>query len=320
MQDIGRDVQRIIYTTEQNRVASLVERFARRANTVGPIPSEMPARETDSPKSPGTIRVVTCPWSQRDQAIREILELLEPARSAAWSLTSDPDFAPRLPPGTAHVIRQIPSQNLVIASDLPTAAQLVQLASAGQLVVLVPPSAQPWIRRVLPDAKPLRLPGASDSAGKAVQARRQQVADAIDTRSAEGGLLALAPLFERYDPATVAAILYEHRLERPATVASPAVVPAPLPADVMTSATARVWVGVGKKDGATPNDFVGVLTKELKFDKAKIGKIEVRELYSLVEVPAAEAESLAGRLTGVSIRRRRVTARLDQGGKVRSKT
>jgi ATP-dependent RNA helicase DeaD len=86
----------------------------------------------------------------------------------------------------------------------------------------------------------------------------------------------------------------------------------------MNSATARVWVGVGKKDGATPNDFVGVLTKELHYDRANIGKIEVRELYSLIEIPAGEAEALAGRLTGVTIRRRRVTARIDRGGKVRS--
>ena len=316
MQDIGRDVQRIIYTTEQDRVASLVERFARRANTVGPIPGEMPASE-GAAKAGAPIRIVSCALIQRDQVIREIIELLDPATSAAWSLTADPDFAPRLPPGVTHSVREIPSENLVIAYDLPTAAQLVQLAASGQLVVLAPPTALPWIRRVLPDAKPLRLSGASDSAHTSVRARRQQIVDAIEGRSAEGGLLALSPLFERYDPATVAAILYELWLERPAAVTSPPV-PAQVPAEVLNSATARVWVGVGKKDGATANDFVGVLTKELKFDKAKIGKIEVRELYSLVEVPASEAESLAGRLTGVAIRRRRVTARLDQGTKVRS--
>lgn len=319
MQDIGRDVQRIIYTTEQDRVASLVERFARRAHTVGPIPGEMPLPETAA-RAAGPIRVVTCSLNQRDQVIREIIDLLDPATIAAWTLTADPDFAPRLPPDVTHSVRQIPSENLVIAYDIPTAAQLVQLAAAGQLVVLAPPTALPWIRRVMPDAKPLRLAGASDSALTSVLARRQQVADAIERRSAEGGLLALAPLFERYDPATVAAILYELWLERPAATVPSAPVPAQIPADVMSSATARVWVGVGKKDGATANDFVGVLTKELKFDKGKIGKIEVRELYSLVEVPANEAESLAGRLNGVSIRRRRVTARLDQGAKVRSRT
>jgi hypothetical protein len=319
MQDIGKDVQRIIYTTEQDRVAGLVERHARRAHSVGPVPGEMHVPETNaffaSPN--GVIRLVSTSWNQRDQALKEVVELLDPASSAAWTLSQDPEFAPRLPPGTALAPRQIPREKLIVAYDLPTAAQLVQLSGAGDVVVLVPPTAQTWIRRVVPQATMLRLPGAFDAAGRATQGRRHQIAEAIDTRSAEGGLLALAPLFERYDAATVAAILYELWQERP-TPGSVVAPPAPASADVLSNATARVWVGVGKKDGATANDFVGVLTKELRYERSKIGKIEIRELYSLVEVPAGEAEALAGRLTGVSIRRRRVTARIDKGGKVRS--
>jgi ATP-dependent RNA helicase DeaD len=319
MQDIGRDVQRIIYTTEQTRVATLVERHARRAHTVGPIPGEMPVPDGESPRttpSGGVIRLVSCPWSHREQALKETIELLDPSSSAAWTLTSDPAFIPALPPGTALAPRRVPRESVIVAYDLPTAAQLVQLAAAGEVVVLVPPTAQSWIKRVVPQAKPLRLPGASDAAGKAAQARRQQIVAALETRSVEGGLLALAPLFERYDPATLAAILYQLWLDRP-DLPPPTLAPS-LPADVMSNATARVWVGVGKKDGATPNDFVGVLTKELRYERSRIGKIEVRELYSLVEVPAGEAESLANRLTGVTIRRRRVTARIDKGGKVRT--
>ena len=323
MQDIGKDVQRIIYTTEQNRVAALVERHARRAHTVGPLPGEMnPGDMSPESSDVGTasrsnvVRLVSCGWSQRGQALKEIIELLDPGSSSAWTLTSHPDFTPAPPPGTTLVTRSLPRDQLIVAYDIPTAAQLAQLAAAGEVVVLVPPIALPWIKRVLPQAKTLRLPGPSDTAGKAAQARRQAIADAIESRSTEGGLLALAPLFERYDPAMVAAILYDLWLERPAPPPPPPI-PIQIPADVMSTATARVWVGVGKKDGATPNDFVGVLTKELRYDRSKIGKIEVRELYSLVEVPAGDAESLANRLTGVTIRRRRVTARLDQGAKVR---
>ena len=320
MQDIGRDVQRIIYTTEQQRVASLVERHARRAHTVGPVPGDMPPLEAGAApatRPQGVVRLVTCAWNQRAQALKETIELLDPPSSAAWTLTEHPDFVPPLPPGTALVSRGIPGENLIVACDIPTAAQLAQLAAAGEVVVLVPPTAQTWIKRVLPEAKMLRLPGPSDATGKVTQARRQQIVQAIETRPGEGGLLALGPLFERYDPATIAAILYELGLERPAP-APAAAAPGQLAPEVVSSATARVWVGVGKKDGATPNDFVGVLTKELRYDRAKIGKIEVRELYSLVEVPASEAESLANRLTGVTIRRRRVTARIDRGGKVKS--
>jgi hypothetical protein len=318
MQDIGKDVPRIIYTTEQVRVAALVERHARRALTVGPVPGEMPgAAATDgSVKPSGVIRLVASAWTHREQALKEVIELVDPPSSAVWTLTGHPDFTPTIPPGTHLAVRSIPGEQLIVAFDIPTAAQLAQLAAAGEVVVLVPSTALAWIRRVLPQAKTLRLPGPSDAASKAAQSRRQAIAEAIESRSAEGALLALSPLFERYDPATVAAILYDLWLERPAPVAA---IPAPtqVATDVMQNATARVWVGVGKKDGATPNDFVGVLTKELRYERGKIGKIDVRELYSLVEVPAGDAESLANRLTGVTIRRRRVTARIDRGGKVR---
>jgi hypothetical protein len=322
MQDIGREVQRIVYTTEQDRVASLVERHARRAHTVGPITGEMPAPATapSQPAKAGSIRLATTALNQRDQAVREVIELLDPAFVTVWTLAGQPGFAPSLPPGTELAVQVIPPAGLIIAYDIPTSAQLAQLAAAGDVVVLVPPTAQTWFRRVVPQAQTLRLVGAGDAAGREVQSRRQQIADALDTRDPERGLLALAPLLERYDATTVAAILYQLWQDRPGAAVPATAVPAPSPtptSDVLSSATARVWVSVGKKDGATANDFVGVMTKELRYERSKIGKIEVRELYSLVEVPAAEAESLAGQLTGKTIRRRRVTARLDSGAKVR---
>jgi ATP-dependent RNA helicase DeaD len=61
------------------------------------------------------------------------------------------------------------------------------------------------------------------------------------------------------------------------------------------------------------NDLVAVLTKELRVDRTKIGRIELRDAYSLIELPAQEAEALAGQLNGTTIRRKRVTARVDRG-------
>jgi ATP-dependent RNA helicase DeaD len=78
-------------------------------------------------------------------------------------------------------------------------------------------------------------------------------------------------------------------------------------------ATAKIYVGVGKKDGATANDLVAVLTKEIRVERGKIGRIELRDAYSLVEIPAQDAEKVAQALNGVTIRRRRVTARVDRG-------
>ena len=80
-------------------------------------------------------------------------------------------------------------------------------------------------------------------------------------------------------------------------------------------ATARVYVGVGKKDGATVNDLVAVLTKDVRVERGKIGRVELRDAFSLVEIPAQDAERVASALNGTTIRRRRVTARVDRGGR-----
>jgi ATP-dependent RNA helicase DeaD len=78
-------------------------------------------------------------------------------------------------------------------------------------------------------------------------------------------------------------------------------------------ATAKIYVSVGKKDGVTANDLVAVLTKELRVQRAKIGRIELREAYSLIEIPAQDAEKVAAGLNGVTVRRKRITARVDRG-------
>jgi ATP-dependent RNA helicase DeaD len=70
---------------------------------------------------------------------------------------------------------------------------------------------------------------------------------------------------------------------------------------------------VGKKDGANPNELVAVLTKELRVERSKIGRIELRDAYSLIELPAGEAEQVASALNGRTIRRKRVSARVDRG-------
>ncbi len=74
-----------------------------------------------------------------------------------------------------------------------------------------------------------------------------------------------------------------------------------------------MFVGVGKKDGATVNDLVAVLTKDVRYDRQRIGRVELRDAFTLVEVPAEDAERVASALNGLSIRRKRITARVDRG-------
>jgi ATP-dependent RNA helicase DeaD len=124
-------------------------------------------------------------------------------------------------------------------------------------------------------------------------------------------------LLERYDPASIAAALYELWLATPAAPGPAPAAPAPAtpaPATPASASTAKVWVGVGRNDGATPNDLVAVLTKEVRVPKDRIGRIEMRDAYMLVELPTADAERIADALSGREIRRKRVVAKLDRTG------
>ena len=75
----------------------------------------------------------------------------------------------------------------------------------------------------------------------------------------------------------------------------------------------RLFVSVGRKDRASAKDLVGALIKEAGLQKGQIGKIDVRDTFSLVDVAPPVMDQAVQRLSGVAIRGRRVTARPDRG-------
>jgi ATP-dependent RNA helicase DeaD len=107
----------------------------------------------------------------------------------------------------------------------------------------------------------------------------------------------------------VAAALLALNREEPAVAAPPSGAAAGAPA-----AWVKVFVGVGRRDGAAAKDLVGAMTRELGMAKSDIGRVEVRESFSLVEVTPQHSASVIKGLGRVTIRGRRVTAKLDQRG------
>ena len=303
MQDLPKDAQRIVVTADPARAADLVERYARRALTLGA--TDGPAAEPAGP-----VRMVAVPWERRASALADIVELLDPASLTVWTtdLGHHPAIARAIAvadPDIRVATGDVPKSSLIVAFDPPSPARLRQLLGAGEVVLLAPPETTGYFERIASPRRPFRLPGLLDAVTTAAGAKRAAIVRALETGAPERALLTLAPLFERYDPAAVAAALYD------LWTAAGTTVPTPVP-DI--PATARVFVGVGKKDGATVNDLVAILTKEVRLDKGKIGRVELRDAFTLVELPAQEAERVASALNGMTIRRRRVTARVDGGG------
>ncbi len=314
MGDLPRESQRIIVSSEPEVAAQLGERYARRALTVG-----APPPESRPPAPAGPVRTVGVAWERRASALADLLEVLDPASLTVWTAdrSRHAAIASALPggdPAIRVVTADVPPADVVVAFDPPEVERLRLLIAAGDVVLLVPPGTERWITRIAAPRRPLRLPGLADATETAAAARRATVARAIEARGSERALLTLAPLLERYDPSAVAAALYDLWTAAPGGAAPPAAAPAATPPDARTAAgTAKVFVGVGRNDRATPNDLVAVLTKEVRVPKDQIGRIEVRDAYMLVELPAGEAQRIAEALSGKEIRRKRVTAKVDRG-------
>lgn len=316
MGEIAKDTQRIIHTADSAQVTDLVERYARRAHTVGVDPAGAPV----APLA-GTVRTVIVAESGRDEALRAVIEMLDPERVNVWAADAGArrDAEAALAPVDATAVvstGDAASGGLVIAYDLPTRARLEQLLTAGEVVMLLPPHAEPWLAGLVRGRRPLRPADLLDRARDEAARRRGLVSQRIEAGVPPEALYALAPLFERYDGAEVAGALYE--LWHAAAAQQPA--SAPVPVVMPASETGKMWVGVGSIDGVTPNDLVAALVKDLKFERSRIGKIEIREKFSLVELPASDVEAVAAGLTGKSVRRRRVVARADRGATPRGDT
>lgn len=304
MADLGKEVQRVLLVESLDRAGELIERYARRALTVGAPPAETPTRAPVGP-----VRVAAVAWERRAAALADVVELLDPGSLVVWSVdrTRQGEIERAVgatAPGVTITSGDAPRADLVVAFDPPTPERLAQLASAGEVVLLMPPGTERYLERVAAPRRPLRLPGLLDSVTAAAGVRREAVVRTIETGRPEAALAVLAPLFERYDAGAVAAALYDLWTSAPS--AAPAAAPE-------APATSKIFVGIGKKDGATVNDLVAVLTKEVRVERTRIGRVELKDAYALVEIPAQEAERIAGALNGTTIRRKRVTARVDRG-------
>jgi len=71
MQDLTKDAMRVIYTADAERIGSLVERYARKALTIGVSAGSLP--------TVGPVRTVSVSWARRVPALADLVELLDPA-------------------------------------------------------------------------------------------------------------------------------------------------------------------------------------------------------------------------------------------------
>jgi len=148
-----------------------------------------------------------------------------------------------------------------------------------------------------------------------VDAFRHRVTRALDRVDVGAATLLLAPLLEEHGAtrvaATLAALLRESERGVEASDA-PLEKTSPEVERVTRPTWSRVWVDVGKRDGAQPGDLVGAITGETGAAGGQIGRIDVRQGFTLVDVDSLVADDVVRGLNGARIKGRQVVARFDR--------
>ena len=292
--------QRLIVTADEREIAGFLERHAYRA------PVLAAARVPETPAD--SVRFATVDWDRLRFAVRAALDTLNPSTALVWD--PSPAVAVRWTGFGDPTVSFAPAIGddryaLALAAELPTAGALAALhAAADDVVVLVRAGQVAYLERLASHLRVLRLPGEADRARERAVELRTAVRGELDRAADSAELAALAPLFDEYDPALVAAAAL--RTRGAASLSSTAAPAAAVPTWV------RVRIDAGRRDQLRPGDVVGALLNAVGLAKQDVGRVDLRERFTLVDVRAEVAERAVRGLDGLSLRGRRVGARIDR--------
>jgi ATP-dependent RNA helicase DeaD len=293
--------QRIIVTTDDSSVADFIERHARRAPIA--VLSGIPERGV------GSVRYAIVEPHARMAAARVVLDILSPKQALVWDPVPHPGWETLTAPDVSLISEVEPQPaDLVIAADLPSAEALAACRKVGrEVVVLLRPPQLAYLKRIAGEARPLRLPGHTDRVRTEAMRLRSELRKRLEHTDLTTALLAVEPLLDEYDPALIAAAALSGQGDTPS---APDVSEAPSKAD--TATWTKLFVTAGRRDDLGPGEILGAVLRAADLQPTDVGRIDVRESFSLVEVRPEVAEQTIRCLSGEKIRGRRVTARLDR--------
>jgi len=290
---------RIVATGSEAAAADFIERFAHRA------PAVIAGATPDEPG--GAVRYAVTAPPAVTRMVEAALDRLQPESTLVWDPYGrfGPDWTGAGMAGPVAVTGDIPPDPvaLAIATDLPSAAALAALhATGGEVLILVRPAQLPYLHLLASPATPLALTSEADRARDWRDELREAVRRRLESHGYEEGLLALAPLFEEFDPALVAAALLQ--LGGTLPKAGPATPDVPL--------WAHLHLNIGKRDGVRAGDVVGVMLNAVGLSKEHVGRVDIRDTFTLVEVRAESAESAKRGLAGATLKGRQLQVRFDR--------
>ncbi|HET8653926.1 MAG TPA: DbpA RNA binding domain-containing protein, partial [Longimicrobiaceae bacterium] len=212
-----------------------------------------------------------------------------------------------------------------ISFDVPADADTLRARHAGDddAVVVVTPRELPHMKEIARlahlKARALPLPVAAGEAASELRGFREGVRRAIREEDLAAQMLVLEPLFEEFSASEVAAALGALLRRRPTAAPAPSPAPAAAPLARATetgpapAAWTRLYVGIGARDDVRPGDLVGAIAGESNIKGSQIGKIDIRDNFSVVEVEADVAERVIQAVNGTTVKGRSVRVDYDRG-------
>jgi ATP-dependent RNA helicase DeaD len=196
-----------------------------------------------------------------------------------------------------------------IAYDVPADARVLERMEPGTGVVVVTAAELPHLRALAAETGfELQALERRPRRGQ-VPAFRDRIRRALREEDLDAQLLVLEPLFEEASAAEVAAALSALLRGQAAESHAPAAEPLD---DGRPAPFVRVFVSIGDRDGLRPADIVGAFTGEAGIRGEQIGRIEIRDTFSVVELDAAAAERVIRALNGTTMRGRSIRVDFDR--------
>jgi ATP-dependent RNA helicase DeaD len=333
--DAPDDMMRVAtIDSETDEIDAFLEAQLRRARRLTPLlTGETPLAMTPS-------FVITSAGGRAD-ALRGILDEVDPPsvvvvaateaglRDAQAAITRMGMVVDGL---NVQVVRQATSQHvaLVVLWEAPASHDaLVEALTARPVdaVALLLPDELAAFRRMtagLAEAwtPTVRKANAESRVQTLRTALRSTLANSGGTSASEMALL--APLLDTHDALEIAAAalrLYEGARRDALTVRAKAATAGPTrtplsaggrPDAPAATGKQRVFLAAGKRDGVRIGDIVGAVANEAGIPGERIGQVELFESHAIVELAADDAAKAVQALGSVSLRGRRLSARIDE--------
>lgn len=282
----------------------------------------------------GPAPVLYCRTDERAAQVSEALTL----RGFLVGDADDPDADVVVLGSTVREDADAP-EGQVISFDVPADEATLRARHGGEDpgFVLVEPRELAHLRQIARragfHAQPGGIEGEAPVGGSAeLRAFRGDLRRALREEDLAAQMLILEPLLDDFTATEIAAaasaLLRKKRASEPAAASAADALPAaaaaarnrlarPAPgghaeSGAIPGAFARLFISVGERDNVRPNELMGAIAGEADIPGSSIGKIDIRDTFSVVEVPAEMAERVISALNGTSMKGRSLRVDYDR--------